>query len=1213
MSKNQTRLHAMTIVLLLLVSLTWSTTPMALQAQTTANQPTNHLPQRWIVQLAEPPLAQAPHISTDYTIMAEQPTTTGNRLNLNSTAAHHYRAHLQAQQAQVFAAIQRTFAHAELYRNYQIVFNGLSVALPGVDDATAEAQLRAVPGVAAVFRERTHALNMYGSLPTMNTEALWNDPTIGGQPNAGAGIKIAVIDTGIRQDHAFFNPEGYTYPEGFPKGETDYTTPKVIVARAYFRPDLAPLPGSETPQPGAKDDSHGTHVAGTAAGNANTVANAFGIEQTISGVAPRAYLMNYKAFYSNDSIFSGLAFETELIAAMEDAVVDGADVISNSWGSRANINSRYDPIAITANAAADAGVVVVFSVGNDGPSKSTADSNDFTRKLIMTGASTTNRTIAAGFVDVVAPEGAPDTLIGQPYGGADFGEPIIQEVFGPAAYVPVETISGSSLGCEELPAGSLAGKIALVERGSCHFSIKVVQAQLAGAQAVIVYNNAEGGDTILTMGGGDRVDEVVIPSVFVVHSVGVAMIDWYHQHGDAAQVKIDPQPRLIDLTPDVLASFSSQGPTFQGELKPDVVAPGVNILSSGYAQAMGSEQHLGYGLSSGTSMSAPHVSGGVALLLQAHPEWSPLDVKSALMATANPNVWRDIDRTERASVLGRGAGRIDLGQAVNPRLLFNPPSLSYGLLQPTVGQPTHAEITIAARNITATPQTYAISSENLSGTMQISVAPSSLTVAPGEVAHITVAVDIPADSPTADYEGQIMLQGENTLHLPLWARTLPAERGTQVLLIDNDGSSSIETHNYADYYFNLLNELGISYTYLDVDALAGNLQTLPDVSELIEHEIIIWFTGDYNVHDGMAPVATPLTELDQNALIAYLQHGGNLIATGQDLAEASDIALFPDDPQYGRSELYRYFLGAQFIQEHVYGDMTGDLPPVVGVGAEREPWLQTLLLNLSAPMDVGLPTGDQTSAGNQQSIDEVKVLDMDPRSPDLYTFPFLQTASPAAQQAGYVGLHRYATPSLEQPEPAFLYRTTYLGFGLEGIRNDTGTMTSKELLQHILYWHVDYPGVDLDGPVTTTEPGQVVQLEAQAHSNIPVTFIRYRWDFGDGTDYVETEQPTVAHQYANPGSYNARVEVLDNWGHRAVSGIANTGERRPIPYNPSLGNTQAHGASANSAMLNAAAHGLDALPAAVPPQTQVSVRGQSVGNIASNIRSVVLHIQQTTR
>jgi subtilisin family serine protease len=921
--------------------------------------------------------------------------------------------------------------------------------------------------------------------------------------------------------------------------------------------------------------------------------------------------MNYKAFYENDSVFAGMAFETELMAAIEDAVADGADVISNSWGGRESINPRFSPLAVTANAAADAGVPVVFSAGNAGPSKSTADSGDLNNKLIMVGASTAAQTFAAGFVDVVAPAGVPAEAQQLPYGAADFGQLIMHEIFGPAAYVPVDVVANSPLACDPLPPDSLSGKIALIERGICHFSAKVYHAQQAGAIGAVVYNSEEGGDTIITMGGADFAEEVKIPSVFIERSAGMAMIDWYHQHGDAVLVQIDPTPRIIDMTPDVVAPFSSRGPTFQHELKPDVVAPGVNILSAGFANAEGVETHLGFGVSSGTSMAAPHVSGAVALLKQAHPEWSPIDIKSALMTTANAELWLDVDRTQAAGVLDRGAGRIDLGRAVNPGLLINPPSLSFGNITPMSGQPTRAETTVQARNISGATQTYTIQGRQTgSAAFAISVSPPSLTLAPGETGVFHVAIELPPDAPAGDYEGMVELQGPTNLHLPIWTRALPAERGAKVLLLDNDGSSSIELYNYADYYVNLLEELNVDYTYLDIDARAGEQQTLPDVTELLKHEIILWFTGDNNVPDGSFSVPTPLTELDQNVLMAYLQGGGNLIATGQNLAQASDIEPLPDDPQYGRSDLYRSFLASRFIQEDVFGEQEGQLPAVTGIG--REAWLEGISLDLTAPAADGLSPSAQTSAGNQDSVDEVKVIDMDPRMPDKYTFPILETSSPGVQMEGYVALHRYSFPTLEEPEPAFTYRVTYLAFGLEGVRSDTSSISRKEFLQRLLFWHVDYPGVDLQGPVVTTEPNQAVQLTANAHSNIPTTFVRYRWDFGDGSPYVETQEPTVEHSYAQPGTYPVRVEVTDSWGHRAVSGVPNLGERKPVPYTPDDASQSLESTGPQQP--------------AVAPQTAAAVGTQSTGQptespmtthagtmlegFVENVQSAVEHMRQ---
>ncbi|NJN68374.1 MAG: S8 family serine peptidase [Chloroflexaceae bacterium] len=1121
---------------------------------------------RWIIRLEEPPVAQAPQARPGYTTMSLDAAgaSAQGRLQVDRPEAQQYRAFLQERQARVAQAVRQVFPAARVQRTYQVVLNGLSVVLPGADEAVID-HLRALPGVAGVYPEQGRELTMFSSLPLMHTETLWNHPSIGGQGNAGAGIKVAVIDTGIEVRHPFFDPQGYQYPPGYPKGDTAHTTPKVIVARAYFRPDMPPLEGSETPAPGPKDGSHGTHVAGTVAGVANTIANAYGVEQTISGVAPRAFLMNYKVFYGNDSVFSGMAFETELIAALEDAVTDGADIINNSWGSRANLDPHFDPISIAANAAADAGVVVVFSAGNSGPSKSTVDSRDFTDKLIIVGASTTARTIAAGFVDVTAPGEVPESLKGAAYGGADFGPPIRGAAFGPAPYRPIAALGGSSLGCDPLPEGSLNGQIALVERGVCLFSLKALHVQQAGATAMLVYNHEQGGDTILQMGGGEGAEAVTIPSVIVSHRMGLGLIDWYHQYGDAARVQIDPQGRVIDITPDVMAPFSSRGPTFQGNLKPDVVAPGVNILSAGYAAgAEGSESHMGFGLASGTSMAAPHVSGAVALLRQTHPEWSPLDIRSALISTASPDVWLDDDRTQPAGVLERGGGRVDLGRVGSPDLLFNPPSLSFGSLATATGQPTRAEVTVTARNISGQSQTYRLNAgPPETASLAVQVSPAQVTVRAGESARFTVAIELPADAAPGDYGGSVELQGSQTLRLPIWVRALPAEPGNKVLLVDNDGSSSLDLPDYAAYYRTALNELAVPFTYLDVDALAPRTQTLPDISELQQHEIILWFTGDNHVPSGSLPVPTPLTEADQNVLIAYLQGGGSLIATGQNLAEASDVEDVPPGDEYGRSDLYKYYLGGRFVQENVF-ENTGDGSRGV-VGLTAQPWLASISLDLSNPMAGGVETNLQSAAGNQDSVDEVVVIDEDPRSPDLYTTPIFKAASPLSLAEGIVGLNRASSPTLEEPAPAFSYRASYLAFGLEGVRNDTGFTTQKELLQALLYWHVDRPTVQLDRPVVAEGSDGLVTLTAHAQSNIPASFGRYRWDFGDGSPILETEQATVVHRYQQPGSYDVRVEVTDSWGHRALSSSTAPAGQQPMLASPRPADTGAGtGAGAGS-------------------------------------------------
>ncbi|NJP06935.1 MAG: S8 family serine peptidase [Chloroflexaceae bacterium] len=886
--------------------------------------------------------------------------------------------------------------------------------------------------------------------------------------------------------------------------------------------------------PGVNDSSHGTHVGTIAAGNANTTASIAGISQSISGVAPRAHLMNYKVFYANDSIFGG-AFTTELVAAIDDAVSDGANVINNSWGGLADIDPLFDPIVIAAEGALAAGVTVVFATGNEGPDRGTAGSPGYSDDFIAVGAVSTAQTLAAGFVDVVSPEGTPEELQVQPFAPADFGAQLT-EVIGPLTYRPVLAINGSSLACEPLPNGALNGQIALIERGSCAFSLKAYHAQEAGAAAAIIYNSEEGGETLVQMGGSDRAEEVFITAVFVRRSMGLGMTDWYNTHNDAAMVQIDPQARVIDLTPDVVAAFSSRGPTFQGTIKPDVLAPGFNILAGGFAPGFGMDQHLGFGVSSGTSMAAPHVAGAAALLQQVHPDWSPINIKSALMSTANTDIWLDLERTEAAGVLDRGAGRIDLARAVDPVLMFDRPSLSYGTLPRSAGEAAQGSLAVTARNSSGQTQSYTVSGRPTDGgDFAIEVTPNEFTLAPGEAVLLNVIVQLPPDAPAGDYGGLIELNGAMPLHLPLWFRALVIEPAATVLLVDNDGSSSLGLHHYADYYVNALDALGISYGYVDVDALAvaGEDRTLPDIYQLQRYEVVLWFTGDNAVSLFEGEIPLPLNPTDQMTLIAYLQGGGNLIATGQDLTWASDINnVPPDDPRYGRSDLYHSYLGARFVQDNVFADMDERDREVVGLNL---PWLADITLDLSNPAVDGIPTGDQSGAGNQGSVDEIYVVDADPRNPDEHTTPIFQARTGSAIEQGFVALSRSDDPTLEQPGKALPYRSTYLAFGLEGVRSDSSDLSQRALLERLIRWHQDQVSVQLIGPTSVNADNLSAEYTAQPQSSTGAEFVRYRWDFGDGTEIIETSEPTVVHTFAGPGNYRVRVQATNTWGHSAVS------------------------------------------------------------------------------
>jgi subtilisin family serine protease len=246
---------------------------------------------------------------------------------------------------------------------YGVALNGVSVLVPASDLA----RLRAVPG-ATVWPSLTyHSLRGASGTaasaaevnvaPTLiGATALWGSNLV----TAGQGMKIGIIDDGIDQAHPYFNPSGFSYPAGFPKGNTAYTTPKVIVARAFPSPSTHWKYASRPFDPVNSD--HATHVAGIAAGDVDTHTDQSGA--IVSGVAPKAYLGNYKALTVPTSGFGLDGNSPEIAKAIDQAVADGMNVINLSIGEP-EVEPRRDIVVCALDNAAAAGVVPVVAAGND--------------------------------------------------------------------------------------------------------------------------------------------------------------------------------------------------------------------------------------------------------------------------------------------------------------------------------------------------------------------------------------------------------------------------------------------------------------------------------------------------------------------------------------------------------------------------------------------------------------------------------------------------------------------------------------------------------------------------------------------------------------------------------------------------------------------------------------------------------------------------------
>ncbi len=281
----------------------------------------------------------------------------GERLNLTSLASRRYLDRLASRQTMLSRRIETSIPGSSVRWHYRIVADGLAVSLPSDEIPL----LRELPGVAHVYpsyRYRPLDSSVPDNVSAVGAPDIWKSDL----SNAGQGIKIGIIDDGIDQAHPYFDPTDYTYPVGYPKGNTAYTTAKVIVARAFAPPGLDYANASLPFDP--EYSSHGTAVAGIAAGNAGTVATFNGTPRTLSGVAPRAYLGNYKALTIPTSQFGLDGNSPEIVAAIEAAVSDGMNVINLSLGEP-EIDPRNDIVSKAVNLASAAGVVVVVAAGNE--------------------------------------------------------------------------------------------------------------------------------------------------------------------------------------------------------------------------------------------------------------------------------------------------------------------------------------------------------------------------------------------------------------------------------------------------------------------------------------------------------------------------------------------------------------------------------------------------------------------------------------------------------------------------------------------------------------------------------------------------------------------------------------------------------------------------------------------------------------------------------
>lgn len=628
------------------------------------------------------------------------------------------------------------------------------------------AAIGAIPGVKRVEIVKECFATTNASVPLINSPAMWN--RLGGSSSAGQGMRIAILDTGIDVSNPLFSDAGYAAPGGFPRSNNSsesLTNNKVIVAKSFL---------TGAPKTAQDENGHGTNVAGIAAGNVGTLSPL----GEVSGVAPRAYLGNYRVLGASGS------GPTDLIArGIDEAVADHFDVINMSLGT-ADPPSAAGFLEDMVQHAVDQGVVVVIAAGNidsfEEGEPGTIRSPGIAPAAITVGASSNSHLAGQRETAIVSVPGTDDSSlvnVASSRGAGAIDPPVLDGTLGPLPYVDVSTLDGGNRGCGSLPAGSLSGKIAVIERGNnCSFAQKVNSADQAGARAVIIYNKdiSEGSD------GGENlfrfaVDATKILSVLVKRSTGLALRNWLQSH-PGAQVSITPQPfGELSVPSDVLAAFSAVGPSVVEGLKPDVSAPGTNIYS-GAIKAGDSNAVVvdasGFTSEQGTSQAAPHVAGAAALVKQLNPSFSPEQIKSVLISSATTDVFATADKTTRVGVLATGGGRVDLASASAIRATFSPASLAFGIRKLKKNN-VEASIDLKITSIVDGQNTFTLSVQQLDPGSGVTVTPStgSVTMSRGEARTVTITIAAIVGSQRRDYTGYVTVSvGDQTLHVPYWIK-----------------------------------------------------------------------------------------------------------------------------------------------------------------------------------------------------------------------------------------------------------------------------------------------------------------------------------------------------------------------------------------------------------------------------------------------------------
>jgi hypothetical protein len=804
---------------------------------------------------------------------------------------------------------------AQIQGTADIVMNAIMVRVP----AKHYSAIRQIPGVKKVYFSRRYRMALDQAAAIQNAQGLW--AAAGGQSQAGRGVRIGILDSGIDITNPMFSPSGFTAPAGYPKYDTTadraFTNAKVIVARNY----ISLLPNTQTIQTAIDESGHGTFVAGCAAGEQVSAPSA-----TIGGMAPGAFLGSYKIFGTpgvNDETTS-----SAIIAAINNAIGDGMNVINMSLAPATSdyLPPQEDPEFASIENAISAGVVVVLAAGNSGAMTHTVSSLASIPDAIAVGSVTNSVSNSLPVIHTTDPN-LP--TIG--YSASSDG-PSVTSNLALTRIADMASLDGNGLGCSAL-SESLGGAIVLIKRGACTFATKVANAEAAGAIAVIIYNNDASSPFLMS-----GLSSSTIPAVMIYQADGLVLKQYIDANPDSAKVAINNAQTLetVSIPSRVVSSWSSVGPGTDFNIKPDMVAVGENVYSATEKTSSTGDMYdsSGFTTGSGTSFSTPMVAGAAAALQGLFPSLGPAAIKSLLTTTASRNLTSD--GVNPPNVLQAGSGLLNMGNASAAGAVFSPTSLGFGLHSYS-GSLSLSE-TITIENISQVADTFTLGLEPVIPGPAISFSRSITDpVAPGATASIDISLQIEAPA-SGGFQGFITLQSTSTS--TIYRRVLqisqsPSGSGTFSNLADALGAARpgniIEFKDSATYsvpdsgFIVDTNSQGLPLNGITIRAGAGQTPILDGTSSWATamgnisiyglQRVLVQGLALNNGYSGIylfqPSTSVPLSAtIDQcvfsnNTEGIYIENGGTIDITNSNVSNSTDMGIAAN---YS-SEYYGYSAG----------------------------------------------------------------------------------------------------------------------------------------------------------------------------------------------------------------------------------------------------------------------------------------------------------------